>query len=308
MFVDFLKLLYTRYGEQLAIDKGNMVFKALFAGGLTWKQITASLLFLFELPYMLLFGTPITPMGPELDLTGYEQVFYDEFEGDTLDTEAWFYRGNGKSRCGYNAPSQVKVQDGNLIITGEYLMDGEYGEGWYSGSIALNKKYKQGYFEIKCICNKGGDFWSAFWIQADHPYTPEISKGGIGGAELDIFEANEYNNIGNRNSVTHTIHCSGKEGDTSGGLNSAALGFFRGKNIYKEYNTYGLKWTEDEYIFYINGVESVRSDFADGVSQVEELVLVSLCIPQEMSKSKERNKDTFSTEFIVDYVKIYQKV
>ncbi len=30
MFVELLKLPYTRYGEQLAIDKGDMVFKALW--------------------------------------------------------------------------------------------------------------------------------------------------------------------------------------------------------------------------------------------------------------------------------------
>ena len=63
------------------------------------------------------------------------------------------------------------------------------------------------------------------------------------------------------------------------------------------------KWTEEEYIFYINGVETIRSSWADGVSQVEEQVLVSLCVPDEI---EEQDKN-FKSEFIVDYVKIYQK-
>ena len=107
------------------------------------------------------------------------------------------------------------------------------------------------------------------------------------------------------NSVTQTIHCAGVDG-VQEGFQSANLGAFYGNNIHEEYNTYGLEWTEDEYIFYINGVETVRSTFGNGVSQVEEEVIVSLEIPgiEELAGFE---KDGFKTEFIVDYVKIYQK-
>ena len=66
------------------------------------------------------------------------------------------------------------------------LTDGAYGAGWYAAAISLFETYNRGYFEIRCKCNDGGEFWSAFWIQADHPYDHELSKGGVGGAELDI--------------------------------------------------------------------------------------------------------------------------
>ncbi len=269
------------------------------------KQFVAKLMVLIETISMLLFGTPMTPKGPELDLTGYKMVFCDEFEGNTLDSQAWFTRGNGPRRAGFNAASQVTVRNGNLYITGEYLENGEFGKGWYAGAVALNQKYKEGYFEIKCICSPGGGFWSAFWLQADAPYTPEISQGGIGGAEIDIFETMDYNNRINRNSVLHTIHCSGMKGDTSGELNTDRLGRFYGNNIYAEYNTYGLKWTEAEYIFYINGVETTRSTWADGVSTVPEQLIVSLEVPNELDDKVFKDKD-YKTEFIVDYVKIYQ--
>ncbi len=300
---EFLKLLFTKYTEGLFLDHGTIVFENLFSNGFSFKRILAAIIFLLELPGMLYLDMPITPTGPEIDLSGYEMVFYDEFEGDSLDLGSWFYRGDGKQRGGFSSSSQVSVRDGNLVITGEYLEDGRYGEGWYGGSIALNKKYKNGYFEIKCISNKGGDLWSAFWIQADNPYTPEISKGGVGGAEIDIFEAMDYDSPIAKNTVRQTIHCSGMQGDTSGGLNSCSLGKYRGKNIYEEYNTYGCEWTEDEYIFYVNGVETVRTSWADGVSQVAEQVLVSLCVPDVI----EEQDKSFKSEFIVDYVKIYQK-
>ncbi len=269
------------------------------------KQFVASIMVFIELISMTIFGTPTTPRGNELNLTGYELVFCDEFEDSELDTEAWFTRGNGPRRAGFNADSQVMVRDGNLYLTGEYLENGEYGKGWYAGAIALNEKYKEGYFEIKCICSPGEGFWSAFWLQADAPYTPEISQGGIGGAEIDIFEAADYNNPINRNSVLHTIHCSGMKGDTSGELNTKRLGKFYGNNLYNEYNTYGLKWTESEYIFYINGVETARSSWADGVSTVPETLIVSLEVPNEL-EDKVFDDTSYKTEFVVDYVKIYQ--
>lgn len=46
-------------------------------------------------------------------------------------------------------------------------------------------------------------------------------------------------------------------------------------NPYEEFNTYGLEWNEDEYIFYINGVETFRTSFG-GVSQNPEYVILSV--------------------------------
>ena len=246
---------------------------------------------------------PMQPRGPKVDLSGYTLVFCDEFEGDSLDLGAWRYNLHGAERGGFNGESQVAVKDGNLVMTGEYLEDGAYGPGWYGADIALNQKYLRGYFEIRCICNDAGGFWSAFWIQADHPYEHEISRGGPGGAEIDIMEAMDYDELlpSRRDAVLHTIHVNGSDDDPDK-IESGRLGRFRGNDIYHTYNTYGLAWTEDEYIFYVNGVETVRSSFANGVSEVPETVRVSLCIPDEITmKQGER------TQFLVDYVKIYQK-
>ena len=279
------------------------VIKKFFCGDFTLQRLIASLLAICELFGGIIFDNAITPSGDPLDLTGYELVMCDEFEGNTLNTDLWEYRASGARRSGYNAPSQVEVKNGNLYLTGEYLENGTYGEGWYAGMIALCKKYKQGYFEIKCICNKDKGFWSAFWIQGDHPYDHYLSKGGVGSAELDIFEAMEADSFfkGTRNSVSQTIHCNGYDDDPVN-IDSCKLGQFKGKNIFEEYNTYGLKWTEDEYIFYVNGIETARSSFGNGVSQEEEQVIVSLEIPDS---GLDFDHD-YKTQFIVDYVKIWQ--
>lgn len=269
------------------------------------KKIIASILAIIELFGLTIFDLPTTPRGQELDLTGYSLVFEDEFNGTELDTEAWKYCNSGVRRGGYRAPSQVEIKNGNCVITAEYLEDGEFGAGWYAGDLALRKWYKQGYFEIRCKANDGGAFWSAFWIMAAHPYEAQYSQGGIGGAELDIFEANCWDDPLSRNAVSQTIHCAGVDGIQEG-FQSRLLGFFKGNDIYNEYNTYGLEWTEDEYIFYVNGVETCRSSFGNGTSQVEEEVRVSLEVP-DAEKLEALDKETYHSEFVIDYVKIYQK-
>lgn len=300
MLDKIMEFLNFAYRQKAAVFRIGDVFNSIFANGFNPKRILAFFIALFEM-IPGIADMPQTPLGQELNLDGYSLVFCDEFEGDGLDTETWKYI-TWKTRGGFNDEGQVEVKDGNLVITGEYLEDGTRGAGWYCGDIELIKKYKRGYFEIRCICNDGGDFWSAFWIQAEHPYDHDISKGGVGGAELDIFEAMDADEGPlRRNGVTQTVHCNGYDDDAEN-LDSCCLGMFKAENIYEEYNTYGLEWTEDEYIFYVNGVETGRTSFAAGVSEVEESVRVSLCCPQEFKQSRD-----YKTQFTVDYVKIWQK-
>lgn len=299
MFDWIMETLSLAYREAWAVMQIFDNIKNLFEN-LSFQKIIATFTAIAELLGMLIFGMPVTPRGQELDLSDYSLVFYDEFDGDFLDTTVWKHRGVGARRFGYNAASQSIVENGNLVITGEYLTDGEYGEGWYAGAVSLLEKYTYGYYEIRCICNPDDEYWSAFWIHADSPYNAEYSQGGVGGAEIDIFESFGYGEFFN-DSITSTIHCSGVDG-VQEGFQSANLGKFRGNNIFEEYNTYGLEWTEDEYIFYTNGVETCRSTFGNGTSKVPEEVILSLELPNEITHEKD-----FSTQFVIDYIKIYQK-
>ena len=270
-----------------------------------WQRWLSSLVLLCELLGCVVLDTPYTPHGQALDLRDYALVMVDEFEGEALDESVWLCRSAGPRRGGYQAASQIDVHDGNLYITGEYRENGTYGAGWYAGAVSLRERYTNGYFEIRCKCSKGTGFWSAFWLQSPVAYDHLRSKGGIGGAEIDIFEAMRAKAPTKRgqNCVTTTIHCNGWDNDEEH-IDSRMLGDFYVHDIYDEYNTYGLEWTQDEYIFYINGVESCRSSFGKGVSTTPEEVIVSLELPEADAL---RFAHDHKTQFIVDYVKIYQK-
>ena len=267
------------------------------------RGIAATFMMIMQMFNMLATGEAVDAWGPELDLTGYELVFEDEFEGDSLDMNLWRARGDGASRGGFSSVNQVDVSDGTLKITGEYLTDGVYGEGWYGASIALREKYTRGYFEIKMICAPSTAFWSAFWLNGNGTYDPAISKGGKGAVEIDICEA-FYGMKGKDDAYTPAMHLSGLNGTTEKITYTRNLGTFRGDNIYSEYNTFGMLWTEEEYIFYVNGVEAVRTDFGDGICENPEEVIVSLCMPAASKFEGISVSEKF--EMFVDYVRIYQ--
>ncbi len=284
------------------------VLRAVFSGKLPAKRALALLLAATELFCGAVFKAPVHPYGETLDLSGYELILNEEFDGDALDRDVWYFRslGGGNAGCGFNAESQARVGDGRLILTGEYLDEqrGAYGAGWYSAALALKEWYCKGYFEIRCICNSDKGFWSAFWLQSSHSYDSE-SRGGVGGAEIDILEATDFHKIlpSYHNNVTQTVYCNGSDADDEK-IDKCQFNVV-GKDIYRQYNTYGVLWTDDEYVFYVNGVESARTSFGLGVSEVPENLIVSLEIPQELPE-KIANDPAYKTEMIVDYVRVYQ--
>lgn len=136
MWAKIIEMLHLSIREVWAFEKlfeylGNAFSSFSIKGFVSWILAVAEIL------QMLIFGLPLTPRGQELDLTGYSLVMYDEFDGDALNADIWQTRGNGARRGGYSADSQVEVRDGNMVITGEYLADGEYGEGWYTAQSVV---------------------------------------------------------------------------------------------------------------------------------------------------------------------------
>ncbi|NLX94238.1 MAG: glycoside hydrolase family 16 protein [Clostridiales bacterium] len=262
-----------------------------------------------QLFFLVVSDTPVTPFGPALDLDKFELVWADEFDGDSVDRSNWsghYTYGESASvrRGGYFQQDMAFVSDGNLIIRTDYREDGlgGGGPGYYSYGMDTGSHYEQlyGYFECRCILPKGVDLWAAFWMINDGTFNEDGS--GEDGAEIDIFESPNWGKKKIQDSVTHTIHFDGY-GDAH---QSEHQGAFYVNNPYEEYNTYGLEWNKDEYIFYINGIESARTSF--GVSQNPEIMILSVEVNGENAVPSEaiQNNTTYPADYVVDYVRAYQ--
>ncbi len=255
---------------------------------------------------------PCYPMGEKIDMDKFTETFTEEFSGE-LNRSVWSghyqYGNTTEARKGsYWNQYLTYTENGNLIIPVTYLEEGMGGKGagWYSAGIDTDSdapdgfSQKFGYFECRCILPEGADIWSAFWLMNDGVYNED--GNGKDGTEIDIFESDCYGDF-QENAITSNLHF---DGYNDAHQKHGATKFLIKNNPYEEFNTYGLEWNENEYIFYINGVETFRTDFG-GVSQNEEYLILSVEMSGENGiPSGRENSPAEDSEFVVDYVKVYQ--
>ena len=283
-----------------------------YKGGVTKPilRFVAIMTIIIQLLGLVFFDYPVTPYGPKVDMTKFKLVWADEFNGTGVDPANWsghYTYGDTASvrRGGYFQKDMATVANGNLTIRTDYVATGLGGgnPGYYSYGMDTRNNYQQlyGYFEVRCILPKGTDLWAAFWMINDGTFHEDGS--GADGAEIDIFESPNWGKKIEQNSVTSTIHFDGY----GAAHQSEAEGAFYANNPYEEYNTYGLEWNKDEYIFYVNGVESARTTF--GVSQNPEILILSTEVNGENAVPSEAIKNNkYPADYIVDYVRAYQYV
>lgn len=253
------------------------------------------------------FHRPHVPEGQKLDLSRFALTFEDKFEGNTLDRTKWQSHGEGVRRGGYWDLSQAIVQDGRLIIRTEYR-DGNDGPGWYHAGLETRGLFEQkyGYFEARCKLPKGQGLWSAFWMQCGG--MERVTGNGKSGAEIDIFESPYYARRQN-GLVTCNIHYDGY----GRAHRTKNAGLIRVGNPYETFHNYGVEWNEQEYIFYLDGVESCRTSFGQP-SQTPEFLILSTEVDGKggrpfrgWSGDIRRNpEEVWPSDFVVEYVRAYQ--
>jgi len=250
----------------------------------------------------------------KVDMSKFTETFSDDFDNG-IDSSLWCgpYSSSiqdSKSsvrRGSYWNAELAYTENGNLVIPVRYLEDGMggTGAGWYTAELETAATFSQkfGYFEVRCILPKGADIWSAFWLMNNQ--VGNIDGSGQDGTEVDIMESAFYGRKPFNNVVYCNLHYDGY-GDEHRGKQVART-YVKG-NPYEEFNTYGLEWNENEYIFYLNGMEYARSDFG-GVCQNPLYLILSVEMSGADAVPSDRENaanEALESDFVVDYVKVYQ--
>ncbi|MCB0760017.1 MAG: glycoside hydrolase family 16 protein [Flavobacteriales bacterium] len=131
------------------------------------------------------------PTAPETNFTSdWELLWADEFEGDSVDTEAWIIYDTPKditSRTG--RPENLRIENGILIMElHEELHNGMQ----FTGSEIASKEFTlYGRYECRAKLPQAPRAWCAFWTLGDF--------GGYGAwplcGEVDILEYWGYNDL-----------------------------------------------------------------------------------------------------------------
>ncbi len=276
---------------------------------------------------------------------GYQIVFEDDFDGDSIDYTKW--------KTGYESPSRraayyedsedtLFVSDGCLTIRTLYK-DGQFGEGWYtswvetatkedSEAVVRSEDYsgfssKYGYFEVRCIAPPCTGIWSAFWLMPDEGTgmsADDVAGTGADGVEIDVMESPWMYSSLDKETNVHVVH-----GDGYADTKSEKSQMYRVPDMYTSFHTYGVMWTPEEYVFYIDGAETWRTSHTVdgetlGVSHVKQYMILSVEVagyaeadgtlvpgknedgtPYWCGDPSDNDKNRHY-DFVIDYVRVYQ--
>ena len=267
-------------------------------------------------------------------------IWYDEFDGNALDTTKWNYRLN---YWGYKSPTFTKEGvelDGeghlkiNLIRKGDDFYSGHLQTGsntfdiprdpdskgfWPFGAKEPAKfMHRYGYYEIRCKLPKNDGWHAAFWLQS--PSIGAHPDPRYGGVECDIME--------NYRQHTEGLMVCGC-GWGGYGKESKWFGHFRFpfEETQDGWHTYAVDWSREGYIFYADGKEVGRQMAPKcAVSEIDQFILVSTECHSFHHSSNRGGLESKASEgwsgkpvpalfkavlpdcFVVDYVRVYDEI
>lgn len=217
------------------------------------------------------------------------ETFVDEFEGEALDRTRWKTADYWSNRTlPDNAELQCYLDDAFAIEDGVLLIEATRRETpagachpadralpYASGMITTGgcnpyekepacenlERFAQayGYFEMRARFPAGKGFWPAFWLlPADGEWPPEV----------DVLEW-----IGDdRDTAFMTYHYETEQSD-----HEKAQGAFDGPDFSADFHRFGLLWTPDRLVWYVDGVERFRVEDAP-IPDAPMYLLVNLAV------------------------------
>jgi len=204
--------------------------------------------------------------------SGWQLSFEDTFQGTALDPSIWRV-DTAPRRNAINTASAISVDNGFLTIT-TYTSGGTH----YTGFIDIRNAFHAafGYWEARIKFQDTQGQWSAFWIESPTIGNP-IGDPATAGAEIDIVEHRRVdgNGVDVSNKAQNTLHWDGY------GAYHRSVGQLSnnptGTSLQGNFHTYGLLWTPDRYVYYVDGIQvwttnqavSHRSEYMLLTSEVE---------------------------------------
>ena len=251
----------------------------------------------------------------------WELVWADEFDGTELDRTKWDYRLSMMGREWPAWTDKGVALDGNSnavftmieengkpvssqLQTGYNFMDqpvtktsafGEDDLQWKIGKLHKSLfTHRYGYYECRCRLQQKAGWWSAFWMQS--PIIGASLDSRQTGTEIDIMESFDPGVM-----VAHALHTGGY------GLDRCSVSAGEERLLEKtEFHRFGVYWDENGYTFYIDGVESGKTN--KNPSDCPSFILISTEVKGYREKGNQPVKEAFDAigdTFVVDYVRVF---
>lgn len=261
-------------------------------------------------------STPITPPDPiEIaEYDGYELVWHDEFDGDSINMDNWTFDtggygfGNGEAQYYTERPENARIENGLLVIEARFE---KYESSYYTSAKLWTKdlqEFQYGRIEARTKVPAGAGLWPAFWmLGAD--FDPHVDENNVFTSnwpfcgEIDIMEY-----IGREPKlILGTAHGPGYSG-------ALGLGKWNPQEfeIADEFHTYAIEWNYEGITWLFDGEpyftlnrEAVGN--REWVFDHEFFLILNLAVggtfPGPIALDTQ-----FPANYYVDYVRVYQAV
>jgi len=243
---------------------------------------------------------------------GWELVWNDEFDGDTIDLNKWEYevnaQGGGNNELQYytDRPQNSRVKDGLLTIQAlQETFTGPEGTREYTSARLRTKNrgdWKYGRFEIKAKLPYGQGLWPAIWMLP----TDWVYGGWAASGEIDIMEL-----IGHDPATVYgTLHYGGTYPDNVHTGASYKLSF---GNFALDFHVFALEWSATEMRWFVD--DSLYQVQTEWYSQGNDYpapfnqrfhLLLNVAVGGNWPGNPD-NTTSFPQRMEVDYVRVYQK-
>ena len=225
-------------------------------------------------------------------------LFEDNFNGTSLDTTKWEYCPEWQRQGGGTWKNSMTSLDGKGNLVLKVQQDPNDNSKTISGAIRTFEKYYNsfGYYEssIKFPVVKGS--WGAFWIMAGNVHN--VDGSGKDGSEIDIMETIDSL----KKYVNQNVGWDGYAEYSKSVHNSFNADIFDDK-----FHTFGLLWTFDEYVFFVDNKITWRTSANGNVCQEKGYMKLTIESAPWAGSTALDAMASLPKEMVVDYVRVYDK-
>ncbi|MFC0047263.1 family 16 glycosylhydrolase [Rheinheimera tilapiae] len=234
-------------------------------GGLSGARLSKTLFCSALLSSTLLTGcggdtatqTDLSKTDTSKPATGWNLVWSDEFDGQSIDSNKWNFEvncaggGNNEKQCYTADKANAFTSGGMLNIVAKPAATGAE-KPYTSARITTKKKadFKYGRFEMRAKLPSGQGAWPAFWMMPTDSVYGDWPRSG----EIDIMEAVNLKVKDAKGNVESNVHGTLHYGkpwpnNSSSGKNYTLPG---GKNPADDFHTYAVEWQQGEIRWYVD--------------------------------------------------------
>ncbi|WP_387465884.1 glycoside hydrolase family 16 protein [Photorhabdus tasmaniensis] len=254
-----------------------------------------------QLTYILLLSSLCCGYASAKIPNGFSPTpsFEDNFNGTTLNTQKWDYRGLGVRNNCINTQSAVIVRNGYLTIkTYSESSSGKLQN--YCGMISTQKSFLQsyGYWEAAVRFNRAEGNQVAFWVQSP-TMGKDLTDPEKSGVEIDVFE---HLAEATQDQYDHAIHWNGYGSAHKQWSKKLSMGNLADGKFHK----FAVAWTPNGYTFYVDGVLQHLSGLEQvPISIANQYIILSSEVPRSYPTQGYGPINETTATFDVDYVKVY---